>query len=342
MNSGLDATEYTLPAELTAPARALFGGDVFATRAWYDASCQYALPPGAMPAFVEIRRGHHLLALVPMQRHRTRRAALTTPYTCLWHPLGAADLTAQDWKAAGTCLARWCKGSAVTRLDALDPQAPWFAPMLSGLRAGGLVPLRFDHFGNWHTTLPPGGWEAYLAGRPGALRETIRRRGNKLRAAGAIFTQVRDSSGLAPAIRAYESIYAKSWKEPEPFPHFNPALIRACASDGTLRLGLLIRDGTPVAAQFWVVRDRWAAVLKLAHDEDARADAPGTVLTAYMIETLMQQDNITELDFGRGDDAYKADWTGSRRQRVGVLLADPWRPSGMAAIARHLVGGMRK
>jgi hypothetical protein len=291
---------------------------------------------------VEIRDGPRLFAVVPMLRQGPHVASLTTPYSCLWHPLGAADLTQADWKAAGTQLAKWCKSSAVTRLEALDPQAPWFAPLVAGLRAGGLVPLRFDHFGNWHTVLPAGGWPAYLATRPGALRETIRRRGNKLRASGASFSVLRAGPGLAEAIRAYQQIYARSWKTPEPFPLFNPAFMRACAADGTLRLGLLTRGETPLAAQFWVVRGGCATVLKLAHDEQARAEAPGTVLTAHMIETLIEQDNISELDFGRGDDPYKADWTDTRRQRTGVLLADPWRPAGLAAIARHLVGVMRR
>jgi CelD/BcsL family acetyltransferase involved in cellulose biosynthesis len=93
----------------------------------------------------------------------------------------------------------------------------------------------------------------------------------------------------------------------------------------------------PLAAQMWVVRATWAAVLKLAHDENAKALSPGTVLTAAMTRTLIEQDGVTELDFGRGDDDYKAAWTGARRQRVGVVLANPWRAAGAAAIVRRRV-----
>ena len=41
-----------------------------------------------------------------------------------------------------------------------------------------------------------------------------------------------------------------------------------------------------------------------------------------MIRDLLDRDRITELDFGRGDDAYKSLWAGRRRQRIGVVLAN--------------------
>jgi hypothetical protein len=44
------------------------------------------------------------------------------------------------------------------------------------------------------------------------------------------------------------------------------------------------------------------------------------------------------LDFGRGDDAYKAGWTGTRRPRIGVLLCPPWHAAGVFALGRHVLG----
>jgi CelD/BcsL family acetyltransferase involved in cellulose biosynthesis len=97
-----------------------------------------------------------------------------------------------------------------------------------------------------------------------------------------------------------------------------------------------------VAAQYWVVGGGQAALLKLAHAEDQRAASPGTALTAIMIRRLLEGDGVRELDFGRGDDPYKRLWVGHRRQRIGVLLADPRHPAGLLALARQAAGRGRR
>ena len=83
-------------------------------------------------------------------------------------------------------------------------------------------------------------------------------------------------------------------------------------------------------------------MLKLAHAEAARAASPGTVLTALLIRHLLEEDGVQELDFGRGDDDYKRLWVGTRRQRIGLILADPLHPMGLVALARQVVGRWRR
>ena len=78
--------------------------------------------------------------------------------------------------------------------------------------------------------------------------------------------------------------------------------------------------------------------MKLAHDEAEASLSPGTLLTAAIIERLMKQEELTEIDFGRGDDPYKQLWTGYRRQRIGLLIANPRRLSSWRTLARHDVG----
>ena len=59
--------------------------------------------------------------------------------------------------------------------------------------------------------------------------------------------------------------------------------------------------------------------------------SPGTVLTALMMAGILDGDDaVHEVDFGRGDDPYKRLWAGRRRQRVGLVIADPRRPRGAA------------
>jgi len=62
------------------------------------------------------------------------------------------------------------------------------------------------------------------------------------------------------------------------------------------------------------------------------------VLTAFAIRRLMENDGITLLDFGRGDDTYKRGWATNRTPHIGVLSVDIARRPML--VARHLLGGL--
>jgi hypothetical protein len=329
------------PADLPPAVAALLGADgFFSSPAWWRTVWEAGIPPGARP-LLALHGAGPAAALFPLLRLPDGRLeALTNPYTCLYQPAAGP---AADLHAAGHALARLARRTAFLRLDALDPAWPGLAPLLAGARAGGLVPLRFDHFGNWHEALAGRDWPGFLAARPGALRETVRRRMRAAERDPALsFAVVADAGTVEQGIAEYEAVYARSWKEPEPFPRFNAVLMRHAAQEGRLRLGLMRHAGAAIAVQLWIVHDGTAAVLKLAHDEAFKPLSPGTVLTAWMLRRLIGEEGVARIDFGRGDDPYKQLWTGSRRQRIGVALANPWHPGGLALLLRHGVGRLRR
>ena len=310
-------------------------------RPWFEATEAAALPPGARPHYAAWRQGGRPAGLLPLRAGPGRAAAsLTSPYSVLFQPLLAEGA---DAAAAGLAWGRHLRAWPTTVLEALDPAWPDLPALLRGLRRAGLVAARFDHFGNWHERVAGLDWPAYLAARPGALRETIRRKRRAAEKDGAVrFEVVHGPEGLDGALAAYEAVYARSWKVPEPFPGFNAALLGRMAAAGSVRLGVMWRGDTPVAAQYWTVLDGHATVLKLAHDDAYKPLSPGTLLTAHMVRGLLERERVQALDFGRGDDPYKRQWAGDRRQRIGVLLANPRRPGGVAALARHWAGALRR
>lgn len=319
-------------------------GGFFSSAAWYGTLIAHALPPGAMPRFVLCRAAGAPAALVPMQKGAGRALqSLTGPYTCLYAPHLPAAPDRDALRGAGVALGRFCRAAALARIEALPAEWPGLDAFAGGLAASGLAVRRYAHFGNWHERVGGRSFGAYLAGRPGALRETVRRRLRRRdRDTSLNLSVIRGGDALEPDIAAFEAVYARSWKQAEPFPRLNAAVMRAAAVQGTLRLGVLRRDGRPIAAQYWVVEHGHATVLKLAHDEAARALSPGTLLTAAMIERLLDEERAEEIDFGRGDDPYKRLWTGARRQRVGLMLADPLSAPGLAALGRHALGRVRR
>lgn len=315
--------------------------DVFGSRIWWETAARHAMPANATLSFVIARIAHRPVALFPMRISASPAAfdAFSTPYTCLFSPSLADGLTDSEKFAVFAAFGRICRRWGTVRLDAMPANWPDLALLIAGVRSARMAVLQFDHFGNWHAMVADMDWDRYLAGRPGALRETVRRRLRRAeRQTDASFAVFASRDGIEAGIAAFESVYARSWKEPEPFPTFNAALMRAAAQAGWLRLGIWSIADRPVAAQFWIVNRGKATVLKLAHDEAFKAHSPGTVLTALMLRRLLNEEGIGEIDFGRGDDPYKEGWTGQRRQRIGLMLINPLRLSGARAFGRHTAG----
>jgi len=320
-------------------------GEFFASRLWYETLIGHAMPEGADPVLAA-DPGRQVL--LPLLRRDKRLASLTGPYSLAWRPLTAPAAGKEAISEAGRSLAAIVRGGPSLIVELIDPGEPRVAALCHGLRARRVLASPFAHVGNWHETLAQGaGWEAYLAARPSVLRNTIARKLGRSRRTHRFALADAPGPALEDGIAAYEDVRARSWKPDEPFPGFDGALLRAAAAAGLARVGVLHEGegGRAVAAQYWILDRtqaglRRATVLKLAHDEAARAASPGTVLTALMIRHLIEAEGVRVLDFGRGDDAYKRLWAGERLQRIGLVLADPLSPPGAIALARQWGGAL--
>ncbi len=302
--------------------------------AWWRTVADTAMPDGSSTRFVLVRQDRVPLLLLPLRIDRGQAGArsLTTPYTILFQPP-----CLQPDRLGDVGLALGGRLPPVLRLDALDPDWTGWEPLLRGLRQAGRRHAWFAGFGNWHERLEGRDWSAYLADRPGSLRETIRRRLRRAeRDRDTMIVLAADPAAVPGCLAEYEAVHAASWKAAEPFPGFAARFTTEAARAGVLRIAVLRRHGRPVAAQYWTVERGHAILHKLAHDENSRAQSPGTVLTAWMIRRLIDEEQVTMLDFGRGDDAYKRGWAAERRQRDGLVIADPRHPLGAAALLRQV------
>lgn len=179
-------------------------------------------------------------------------------------------------------------------------------------------------------------FDEYWAGRPGKLKNTVKRKGKK----GVVSIRIAQTFEAA-AWRDYESIYARSWKPSEGSPEFLMHLARQEGAAGNLRLGLAYIDGQPVAAQFWTVENKIALIHKLAHDERHLASSPGTLLSAALFQHVIDIDKVAEIDFGTGSDLYKREWMEDMRPRFRIDLLWPNHIANWPMIARHHLRLMR-
>jgi Acetyltransferase (GNAT) domain len=188
---------------------------------------------------------------------------------------------------------------------------------------------------NWTVATDDLTFEDYWAQRPGELRSTVKRKAAKYAIETKVFTQF---DGMAWA--DYESIYVSSWKPEEGYPDFLRDMALTESAAGTLRMGVARIGGEAVAAQLWTVENGRAVIHKLAHLETAKEQSPGSVLTAAMFEHVIDRDHVAVVDFGTGDDRYKADWMDIRAPLYAVQLFNPRRPTGLMGAAKAGVSAL--
>lgn len=223
------------------------------------------------------------------------------------------------------------------QLSPMAPEHPSFRSLQAALKQARLACFSYFCFGNWYQPVKES-WDEYLRQRDGRLRSTVNRMGRKFTAAGGRLETLCTPAEAEHGLAAYERVYAVSWKNAEPFPHFIPGLVRMAAQRGWLRLGVAWINDTPVAAQIWIVNKGKANVYKLAYDEEFRSYSPGTLLTARLMQHVMDVDHVSEVDYLIGDDGYKREWMSSRRTRWGLVAYNPGSLGGLLGLARELLG----
>jgi CelD/BcsL family acetyltransferase involved in cellulose biosynthesis len=315
-------------------------------RAWFETLAATTLEPGERLVVAGVEtEGHPSACLVGRQRERDPAffgarsfSSLSNYYTLRYAPLLAGD----HGRAALAALIEGLRARrphyVVLHFEPLAADAALSDDLARALRAAGLVTRRYLRSGNWHDDTGGLSFRDYLGRRPEALRNTFRRKDARLVRAGRVRMEIiRDGAGLGEALDQYEQVYAASWKPAEPHPAFIRRLARSLATAGALRLALLYLDGRPIAAQLWIVWGGRAVLYKLAHDRGCNALSPGTVLTMRVLERLLDDERVSELDLGVGDDPYKRLWTSRRRARIGLLAFDPLTWRGAAGALRHVL-----
>lgn len=224
-------------------------------------------------------------------------------------------------------------------LHPMDADGPLFKGIIKAFRNAGLLVQSYFCFGNWYLEVGGRTYGEYFETLPSPLKNLLKRKSRRLEKSGRLRLEiVTDETDLEPAIATFEKIYNQSWKKPEPHPDFIPGLIRSCARSGWLRLGIAYVDGTPAAAQLWIVANGVASIYKLAYDRQFTNYSVGSILTAKLMQHVIDIDRVREVDYLSGDDPYKQHWMSHRRERWGIVAFNLKTFNGKMAAARHLGG----
>lgn len=292
---------------------------------WYRLLVKHCPLPGT--PFVLRARDEQSTAWLFLLEQRRRATALANWYSFETGPITSGVVRPALFEAMARHL-RIVRPSSVIDLAPLDSER--LSTVVKPFRAAGWIALSREMSVNWMLTLPAGDWNAYLDKRPSRLRNILRR---KLKSKSLTIKIINNFSD--DIWQSYEKIYASSWKPVEGSPDFLRALARHESEAGTLRLGLAFHGEEPVAAQLWLVENGTATIHKLAHTEAWRGSSPGTILTAAMFRHAIERDKVGRIDFGTGDDAYKADWMDQPRLLYRLSLFNPYTVQGLLGAARE-------
>lgn len=314
------------------------GADLFQTLDWFETLTRWGMDEDTQLQLLLFGDAAKPSCLPLLEQGRTL-AACTNYYSSLFGPIGANGVARDPGAIADflkTATPRW----PLIDLRPLDADAAFTADLEHALRAAGYSTDRYFCFGNWYLPVAGRDYASYYASLSSRLRNTVERHRRKLQKAQPFDIAVHQAPGpqLEAAIAAFQTCYAASWKQPEPHPRFIPELCAMAARNGWLRLGVLRIDGEPAAAQLWLVKDGRALIFKLAYDARFTPFSPGSLLTAALMQHVIDTDHVQEIDYLTGDDAYKQDWMSHRRERIGLVAFKLSTPRGLLAAARHWGG----
>lgn len=300
-----------------------------------------------IPEYLE--GGDSLILLYSNERTPHYRSAVTNYYASLYSPLiSSIDFPLERGLALANLVEQLTElrpRSAVLNFSPLDKDSPDTTNLKQSLSSLGWYTKQYDCFGNWYLPCANLSFDDYMKSRDSRLYNTWIRKRKKFEHStsnDARLEIVVDLEKVPKAMDAYESVYARSWKKPEPYRNFVRNWAYICAQNGWLRLGIAWLGDIPIAAQFsFTMHDR-TYIFKLAYDEKHSKLSAGTVLSAHMFKYALEKDRVLEIDYLTGDDAYKQLWMTERRQRVGIIACNPWTPRGLMIGAREFAGDVWK
>lgn len=210
----------------------------------------------------------------------------------------------------------------VMELSCIPEEGALFEQLKQAVKRLKLPYHEYSNYGDWYQDNISCTGDEFFLQLPNALRKDILYCQRRLEKEGQVsFSVITSPDNLENAMDDYYSTYSKSWQKQERLgPTFHRDLAKMAAGNGWLRLGFLRYNGSPIAAQFWIVCNATAYIMKTVYDQEYKKFSPGKVLTANMMKHVIDIDKVSTIDYVQGDESYKKAWTPKRRERKGIRV----------------------
>lgn len=328
---------YTDWVQLPESANALFEqaekNSIFFSRPWFENLAAVGLDDDQSMLLACVVAENKVMAILPLIKRADKNNgyALRHRYT----PHYSLLISDEDQQQVLACLAKGLKQLPVNAL-LLEPIVDEDNSMIAlqqSLQTAGYQCERVFRFYNWILRLQGQSYEEYMAARPARLRNTISRKKRKLEREHGYDIRLFTGEEVPQAMSDYYAVFKTSWKVNEQYVDFLDGMVasfsrvNACGP-GWSRLAVLYVAGQPAAAQLWFVHHGKASIFRLAYDEAWKKYSPGSILTSFLMEYVIDTDKVEEIDFLTGNEAYKPDWMSDRRECFALSCVKQAKPTG--------------
>ena len=321
---------YTDWTQLPESANVLFDKsareNVFFSRPWFENLVATALKADQSMLLVCVVQEEKMLAIFPLiQQSDGHWESLSHTYSSLYSLLLVENKQSEnDHQTIMACLV---KGFIqlpfhTLRLKPFDENDRHVLGLQQSMESLGISCHRGFRFFNWSCAIQGQTFEDYMAKRPGRVRNTIARKQRKLEREQNYEIRLFIDEGVQQAMLDYYVVFKASWKAKELSGDIMDGLIERFAKRGWLRLAVLYIENQPVAAQLWFVVHGKASIFRLAYDEAWERYSPGSILTKFLMEHVIDHDKVDEIDFLTGNERYKQDWMSERKARWEMVCAN--------------------
>ncbi len=287
---------------------------IFFSRCWFESVAAVVLDIDEIMLLACVVEEEKVMAILPLVKNQGNTGySLKHRYTSLYSLLLAED----DQDQILTCLVH---GLIQLPLNALllEPVADndsKISALIKNLETAGFCCDYIFRFYNWILHVQAQSYKDYMEARPAKLRNTISRKKRKLEREHDYTTRLFTGDEVPKAMSDYHAVYNASWKANERYETFVNDMVAGFSKQEWTRLAILYINGQPAAAQLWFVCQGKASIFRLSYDEVWKQYSPGSILTSFLMEHVIDVDKVDEVDFLTGNDAYKQDWMSERRER---------------------------
>lgn len=326
---------YTDWTQLPESANVLFekgaSENMFFSRPWFENLVATTLENDQSMLLACVTEEDNMLAILPLiQDSDGNWESLSHSYSSLYSLLHAEDDQSESAQLKIlACLARGLSQQSFRslRLKPFDENDGKVLGLQQAMEALGMSCHRGFRFFNWSYAVQGQTFEQYMAKRPGRVRSTIARKQRKLEREQGCEIRLFIDQEIQQAMADYHSVYKASWKTHEQCGVLIDGLVKHFAKQGWLRLAVLYIQNQPAAAQLWFVVHGKASIFRLAYDVAWKQYSPGSILTKFLMEYVIDTDKVDEIDFLTGNERYKQDWMSQRRGRFELVCANKRKSS---------------